>query len=271
MRIAIAGTGYVGLSMAVLLAQHNTVTAVDIVPEKADLINRRISPIADSEIQEYLSARPLDLTATTDGDSAYRNAELVLISTPTNYDPDQNYFDTSSVESVIRQVMAVNPSAAVVIRSTVPVGFTESARIKHGCRRLLFSPEFLREGTRTVRQPLPQPHRGGRLPRRLPAAADRRGLRRPAAGGCRQEGHRHVRFMAAHGGGGCQAVRQHLSGPPRQPTSTSWTPTAQVRGLDTRAIIEGVCLEPRIGRPVQQPLLRLRRLLPAQGHQAAAG
>ena len=146
MRIAIAGTGYVGLSMAVLLAQHNTVTAVDIVPEKADLINRRISPIADSEIQEYLSARPLDLTATTDGDSAYRNAELVLISTPTNYDPDQNYFDTSSVESVIRQVMAVNPSAAVVIRSTVPVGFTESARIKHGCRRLLFSPEFLREG-----------------------------------------------------------------------------------------------------------------------------
>ena len=107
MRIAIAGTGYVGLSMAVLLAQHNTVTAVDIVPEKADLINRRISPIADSEIQEYLSTRPLDLTATTDGDSAYRNADLVLISTPTNYDPDQNYFDTSSVESVIRQVMAV--------------------------------------------------------------------------------------------------------------------------------------------------------------------
>ena len=146
MRIAIAGTGYVGLSMAVLLAQHNTVTAVDIVPEKADLINRRISPIADSEIQEYLSTRPLDLTATTDGDSAYRNADLVLISTPTNYDPDQNYFDTSSVESVIRQVMAVNPSAAVVIRSTVPVGFTESARAKYGCRRLLFSPEFLREG-----------------------------------------------------------------------------------------------------------------------------
>ena len=146
MRIAIAGTGYVGLSMAVLLAQHNTVTAVDIVPEKADLINRRISPIADSEIQEYLSTRPLDLTATTDGDSTYRNADLVLISTPTNYDPDQNYFDTSSVESVIRQVMAVNPHAAVVIRSTVPVGFTESARAKYGCRRLLFSPAFLREG-----------------------------------------------------------------------------------------------------------------------------
>ena len=150
MRIAIAGIGYVGLSMAVLLAQHNTVTAVDIVPEKADLINRRISPIADSEMQEYLSTRPLGLTATTDGDSAYRNADLLLISTPTNYDPDQNYFDTSSVESVIRQVMAVNPHAAVVIRSTVPVGFTESARIKHGCRRLLFSPEFLREGRAPV-------------------------------------------------------------------------------------------------------------------------
>ena len=148
MRIAIAGTGYVGLSMAVLLAQHNTVTAVDIVPEKADLINRRISPIADSEIQEYLSTRPLDLTATTDGDSAYRNADLVLISTPTNYDPDQNYFDTSSVESVIEQVFSVNDHCTIVVKSTVPVGFTAGLHKKYpeNAHRIIFSPEFLREG-----------------------------------------------------------------------------------------------------------------------------
>lgn len=215
MRIAIAGTGYVGLSMAVLLAQHNTVTAVDIVPEKADLINRRISPIADSEIQEYLSTRPLDLTATTDGDSAYRNADLVLISTPTNYDPDQNYFDTSSVESVIRQVMAVNPHAAVVIRSTVPVGFTESARVKHGCRRLLFSPEFLREGRALYDNLYPSRIVVGVSQDDSQLRQTAGGLRRPAAGGCRQEGHPRP-LHGPHGGGGCQAVRQHLSGPPRQ-------------------------------------------------------
>ena len=251
MRIAIAGTGYVGLSMAVLLAQHNTVTAVDIVPEKADLINRRISPIADSEIQEYLSTRPLDLTATTDGDSAYRNADLVLISTPTNYDPDQNYFDTSSVESVIRQVMAVNPSAAVVIRSTVPVGFTESARIKHGCRRLLFSPEFLREGRALYDNLYPSRIVVG-------VSQDDSQLRQTAEdfAALLQEGAVRkdipVRFMAP-----TEAEAVKLFANTYLALRVSYVNEldtyAQVRGLDTRAIIEGVCLDPRIGDQYNNP------------------
>ena len=251
MRIAIAGTGYVGLSMAVLLAQHNTVTAVDIVPEKADLINRRISPIADSEIQEYLSARPLDLTATTDGDSAYRNAELVLISTPTNYDPDQNYFDTSSVESVIRQVMAVNPSAAVVIRSTVPVGFTESARIKHGCRRLLFSPEFLREGRALYDNLSPSRIVVG-------VSQDDSQLRQTAeafAALLREGAVKKdipVRFMAPTE---AEAVKLFANTylALRVSYFNELDTYAQVRGLDTRAIIEGVCLDPRIGDQYNNP------------------
>ena len=251
MRIAIAGTGYVGLSMAVLLAQHNTVTAVDIVPEKADLINRRISPIADSEIQEYLSTRPLDLTATTDGDSAYRNAELVLISTPTNYDPDQNYFDTSSVESVIRQVMAVNPSAAVVIRSTVPVGFTESARVKHSCRRLLFSPEFLREGRALYDNLYPSRIVVG-------VSQDDSQLRQTAedfAALLREGAVKEdipVRFMAPTE---AEAVKLFANTylALRVSYFNELDTYAQVRGLDTRAIIEGVCLDPRIGDQYNNP------------------
>lgn len=146
MRITVAGTGYVGLSMSILLAQHNRVKAVDIVPAKVDLINSKKSPIVDKEIEEYLATKELDLIATTDGDSAYADAEYVIIAAPTNYDPDKNYFDTLAVESVIQQVICVNPDAVMIVKSTVPVGFTEGVREKYHCDNILFSPEFLREG-----------------------------------------------------------------------------------------------------------------------------
>ncbi len=146
MKIAVAGTGYVGLSNAVLMSQNHKVTTVDIIPEKAAMINERKSPIADEYIEKYFAEKELDLTATTDGISAYRDAELIIIATPTNYDPDKNYFDTSSVESVIEQVLEVNDIATIVIKSTVPVGYTSSVRERYNCGRIIFSPEFLREG-----------------------------------------------------------------------------------------------------------------------------
>lgn len=145
MQIAVAGTGYVGLSIATLLSQHHHVTAVDLVPEKVDLINHHKSPIRDDYIEKYLAEKDLHLHATTDGDAAYRNADFVVIAVPTNYDPKKNFFDTSAVESVIRQVMTVNQDAVMVIKSTVPVGYTKSVREKLHCRNILFSPEFLRE------------------------------------------------------------------------------------------------------------------------------
>lgn len=146
MQIAVAGTGYVGLSLSVLLAQHNEVTAVDIVKEKVEQINNKISHIVDKEIEEYLTNQQLNLTATTDAEEAYSKAEFVIIATPTNYDPEKNYFDTSSVESVIEIVLKVNPNAVMVIKSTVPVGYTKEIRAKYKTDNILFSPEFLREG-----------------------------------------------------------------------------------------------------------------------------
>lgn len=146
MQIAVAGTGYVGLSLSVLLAQHNQVTAVDIIKEKVEQINNKISPIVDKEIEEYLANHELNLTATTDAEAAYSKAEFVIIATPTNYDSYKNYFDTSSVESVIEIVLKVNPKAVMVIKSTVPVGYTKEIRAKYKTDNILFSPEFLREG-----------------------------------------------------------------------------------------------------------------------------
>jgi len=146
MKIAVAGTGYVGLSNAILLAQHNQVIAVDVIEEKVNLINQKKSPIVDKEIEEYLQTKELNLQATTDAEFAYSDADYVIISTPTNYDPQKNYFDTSSVEQVIQLVMKYNPNAIMVIKSTVPVGYTISVREKFQCDNILFSPEFLREG-----------------------------------------------------------------------------------------------------------------------------
>ena len=143
--IAVAGTGYVGLSIVTLLAQHNHVTAVDIIPEKVDLINNKKSPIQDDYIEKYLSEKKLDLTATLDGEAAYKDAEFVVIAAPTNYDSKKNYFDTSAVEEVIKLVIQNNPDAIMVIKSTIPVGFTASVREKYHCDNIIFSPEFLRE------------------------------------------------------------------------------------------------------------------------------
>ena len=144
-KIAVAGTGYVGLTIATLLAQHNRVTAVDIIPEKVEMINNRKSPIQDEYIEKYLTEKDLDLTATLDGESAYKDADFVVIAAPTNYDSKKNYFDTSAVEAVIKLVMQVNPNAIMVIKSTVPVGYTKSVREKMGSDNIIFSPEILRE------------------------------------------------------------------------------------------------------------------------------
>ena len=251
MKIAVAGTGYVGLSMAILLAQHNSVKAVDVVQAKVDLINNKKSPIVDAEIEQYLATKELDLEATTDGDAAYKEAELVIISTPTNYDEKKNYFDTSTVESVISQVIAVNPDAIIIIKSTVPVGFTEQAREKYCCDNILFSPEFLREGKALQDNLYPSRIRVGvpvRNARLKKAAENFANLLREGA--IKED--IEVRFMNPTE---AEAVKLFANTylALRVSFFNELDTYASVRGLDTKSIIEGVGLDPRIGSHYNNP------------------
>ena len=251
MRITVAGVGYVGLSLAVLLARNNDVTAVTTTPSKAELINSRISPIQDKEIEEYLAARELDLKATTDKEAAYRNAEMVIIAAPTNYDPARGYFDTSAVEDVINITMRVNPDALMVIKSTVPVGYTESVRAETGSENILFSPEFLRESRALYDNLYPSRIIVGtdleneKLTNAAHIFAD---LLKEAA----VKENIDTIFM-----GFTEAEAVKLFANTYLALRVSYfnelDTYAELKGLDTRSIIEGVCLDPRIGSHYNNP------------------
>ena len=251
MKIAVAGTGYVGLSMAVLLSERHTVMAVDIIPEKVEMINRRESPIRDEYIEKYFAEKKLDLTATLDGEAAYREADYIIIAAPTNYDPVKNFFDTRAVEAVIELAMKANPKAWMVIKSTIPVGYTKSVREKYQTNRILFSPEFLRESKALYDNLYPSRIVVGTEmtdPEQVKAAETFAGMLKEAA--LKEETPVLMMNLTE-----AEAVKLFANTylALRVSYFNELDTYAEMNGLDTKSIIEGVCLDPRIGTHYNNP------------------